>query len=430
MAVDFPSSPALNDTYTSGGLTWTYDGVKWVAPGAGGVVSSFNTRTGAVTLTNGDVTAVLPPSSTPPLVDGTAAVGTGTTWARGDHVHPTDTSGWLGDSRLINGDFRIDQRHGGSFGNSPSDWAVDRWLFSGVTGGDMSYGRNLNSVTGPPGFPNCLGFQTTSVGTVPVAGAYYCFQPIEGDLVSDFAWGTASAQPVTLSFWARSSLTGQFSGVVGTRIFLNTGATTYPFIYTINVANTWERKTITIPVPPSGTWTLSGNLGAMVVEFALGTGSNYLVPANTWVTQAGAGAALCATGSVHLKNTNNATLYLTGLKLEVGSVATPYNRQSLTKSLADCQRYCLKLGGVRSFDLVVQGYVTAPNPLGITVGYPSSMRATPTVTANGTFALINSTVAFSASPQGIGIQLTPSATGAVSWANASGSAYLILDAEI
>ena len=57
-------------------------------------------------------------SSTTPLANGTAAVGAGTTWARADHVHPTDTSGWLGDNRLINGDMRIDQRNNGASGTA------------------------------------------------------------------------------------------------------------------------------------------------------------------------------------------------------------------------------------------------------------------------------------------------------------------------
>ena len=57
-----------------------------------GGVASFNTRTGAITLSSGDVTTVLPPSSTTPSMDGVAAAGSGTSWARADHVHPTDTS--------------------------------------------------------------------------------------------------------------------------------------------------------------------------------------------------------------------------------------------------------------------------------------------------------------------------------------------------
>lgn len=93
MAYDFPNSPTSGQTVTGGtGVSYRWDGGKWVATGGAGGVTSFNTRTGAVTLSNTDVTTVLPASSTTPTMDGAAAVGSGTTWARADHVHPVDTS--------------------------------------------------------------------------------------------------------------------------------------------------------------------------------------------------------------------------------------------------------------------------------------------------------------------------------------------------
>lgn len=90
---DFPS-PATNGQLVTGanGQVYRFDSVKWAATGGSGGVTSFNTRTGAVTLSNTDVTTVLPASNTTPVMDGAAAVGVGTTWARADHVHPTDTS--------------------------------------------------------------------------------------------------------------------------------------------------------------------------------------------------------------------------------------------------------------------------------------------------------------------------------------------------
>lgn len=93
MAYDFVNSPTIGQTVTGiTGASYRWDGNKWTAAGGTGGVTSFNTRTGAVTLSNTDVTTVLPASSTTPVMDGSAAVGTGTTWARADHVHPTDTS--------------------------------------------------------------------------------------------------------------------------------------------------------------------------------------------------------------------------------------------------------------------------------------------------------------------------------------------------
>ena len=147
-----------------------------------------------------------------------------------------------GENRIINGDMWLDQRGNGAFQNNANDWPADRWHFVGVAGGDMAWGRNLNGVSTPPGFINYMGFQTTSVGAVGASSAYYVYQPIESDMVTDFLWGTPQAQPATLSFWVKSTLTGTFSGTVGTRQMSGFGATAYPFTYTIIAANTWEQK--------------------------------------------------------------------------------------------------------------------------------------------------------------------------------------------
>ena len=89
MAFDFPNSPTIGQIF---GI-YSWDGEKWAAASsATSGVTSFNTRAGAVTLTTGDVTTVLPGSALTPIMDGAAAIGVGTSWARNDHVHPTDTS--------------------------------------------------------------------------------------------------------------------------------------------------------------------------------------------------------------------------------------------------------------------------------------------------------------------------------------------------
>ena len=179
------------------------------------------------------------PSSTPPLMDGIVAVGTGTTFARADHVHPTDTHA-IGDNRIINGDFRIDQRNNGVGGTAPG-YTVDRWTYFSTSGGKGSWGRNLNAVTGPPGFPYYLGFQASTTFTPGSSDIFSFTQYIEADFISDLAWGTPNAQPAVLSFWARSSLTGTFGGVVSPY----SGFTrSYPFSFSIPTANTWTKITI------------------------------------------------------------------------------------------------------------------------------------------------------------------------------------------
>jgi hypothetical protein len=161
--------------------------------------------------------------------------------------------------------------------------------------------------------------------------ANFISQSIEGDLISDFAFGTPNAQPVTLSFWANSSLTGTFSGVL--RSYW-TGRSC-PFAYSLPAANTWTRISVTIPGDTGGTWGTGTDTGELNVVFDVGSGPTNRGPAGAWSASAYYGA----TGAQSIIGTNGATFYVTGVKLEIGSVATPFNRQSLAKSLADCQRY-------------------------------------------------------------------------------------------
>jgi hypothetical protein len=454
--------------------------------------------------TAAQVTAVLPvASSTLPLAAGTAAVGTGTTWARADHVHPgggsavtigdtapaspavgalwwdsvggqmylryqdPNTTQWvpttnaaslpppasttvlgsvkvdgtsikaasdgtistvlvpMGDNRIINGDFRIDQRWGGASSTNPNPgYTVDRWWFySSPTTSKGTWGRNFGALPSLTGFPYYWGFQSSSAYTPVAADQISLGQSIEADMVSDFAWGTASAQPVTLSFWACSSLTGSFSGSINNA----DGTRGYPFSFSIPAANTWTKIALTIPGDTTGTWPMSGNAASIVVNFDLGSGATARGAAGAWAN----GYLLGVTGAVQVVQTNAAKFGVTGVKLEIGSIATPYNRQSLAKSMADCQRYYQKLGGVSATDILVQGYAAgAAGAIGISVGI-NAMRAAPTATRVGTWGLGNvNASAIATSNNTISLQLTATAAGLTSLYTQDTTTYLTLSAEI
>ena len=270
-----------------------------------------------------------------------------------------------GDNRIINGDMRIDQRNNGASGTS-SPYTIDCWQFNATQASKFTWGRNLNAITGPVGFPYYLGCQSSSSYVLLSSDQFWFQQPIEADLVSDFAWGTINAQPVTLSFWARSSLTGTFSGA----IFNYAANRSYPFTFSLPTANTWTKVALTIPGDTGGTWVMYGNGGALEVCFDLGSGATYRGPANVWASANYRGA----TGAVSVVGTNGATFYLTGVKLETGSVATPYPRQSLAKSMADCQRYYQ----YQPY-LLYTAYSSAASTWYTTVPLQVLMRAAPTV---------------------------------------------------
>jgi hypothetical protein len=238
-------------------------------------------------------------------------------------------------NRIINGDMRIAQRGTSSVTQNASDYQypVDRF---GVYGTVTSKFTAQQSSTAPAGFINSIIITSSSAYSVLTGDSFVLQQFIEGTNVADLGWGSANAKTVTLSFWVRSSLTGTFGGA-----FSNSAVNrSYPFTYTISVADTWEQKSVTIPGDTTGTWLTTNGLGIRL-WFNMGAGSTFSGTAGAW-----AGADYrSATGATSVVGTNGATWYITGVQLEVGSVATPFERRPYGTELALCQRYFQKLNG-------------------------------------------------------------------------------------
>jgi hypothetical protein len=233
-------------------------------------------------------------------------------------------------NRIINGGMTIDQRNAGaSVTLGAGDvYTIDRWNAQEDSDGGMTAQR---STTAPAGFINSLLFTTTTAdASLSATQSVWARQIIEGFNVADLAWGTANAATVTLSFWVRSSLTGTFGGSI-----VNSAANrSYPFTYTISSANTFEYKTITIPGDTSGTW-LTDNGRGIQVFLGLGVGSTYSGTAGAW-----AGSLFfSATGATSVIGTVSATFYITGVQLEKGSTATPFEFRDYGRELILCQRY-------------------------------------------------------------------------------------------
>ena len=235
-------------------------------------------------------------------------------------------------NRIINGAMVIDQRNGGGSvtpSSLYSTYTLDRWNTVYSVGSKFSIQQNAGSVTPPTGFATYLGATSLSAYTVTTE-TFSILQGIEGYNIADLNFGTANAKTITLSFWVRSSLTGTFGGA-----FQNSGTTrTCPFSYTINSANTWEYKTFTVSGDTSGTW-LTTNGNGLTVVFSLGAGSGNLGTSGEWSSNSYYGA----TGQTSVVSTSGATFYLTGVQLEVGDTATPFEHRSYGQELALCQRY-------------------------------------------------------------------------------------------
>ena len=235
-------------------------------------------------------------------------------------------------NRIINGDMRIDQRNSGASvtPSSSGTYTVDRWRSIFSQASKFSFQQNAGSVTPPVGFKNYLGATVVSSVSVGSSDYFIVGQSIEGLNVADLGWGTANAQSVTVSFFVRSSLSGTFGGSIQ-----NSDSTrSYPFSYSISSANTWEQKSITISGDTAGTWLSTNGIGISVF-FGLGVGSSFGGTAGSWASS----NYVSATGATSVVGTNGATFYITGVQLEKGSVATPFEYRPYGQELALCQRY-------------------------------------------------------------------------------------------
>ena len=283
-------------------------------------------------------------------------------------------------NRLRNSRMRLDQRNVGALQSAIASnaHAVDGWLYGASVAGKFDAQQNKGAITPPAGFGNYLGL-SVAAGYGVAAGDYFLVtQRIEGTLIEDLAFGTASAKPVTIFAWVYSSLIGTYSGVLR-----NAGQTrSYPFTYSIPVANTWTRICIQIPGDTAGSWPMTLSLNAAELIFSLGCGATYRGTAGAW-----AGAAYAAaTGEISTVASAGATFYITGIELRDGTWpanSAPEMPLGLTDSALN-YRYFYKTNA----NIAIYGNAgTATDNIFQTVAFPAPMRVPPTATpiwASGT----------------------------------------------
>jgi hypothetical protein len=268
-------------------------------------------------------------------------------------------------NRIINGAMVIDQRNAGASvtpTNGSYTYVVDRWKAFQNQASKFTVQQNAGSVTPSVGFINYLGATSSSAYSVTSGDIFMLNQIVEGFNIADLGWGTANAKTVTLSFQVYSSLTGTFGGSL-----TNYSGTvySYPFTYSIPVANTWTTISVTISGPTVGIWS-SGNNGGIQLSFGLGVGSTFSGTAGSWT----ANNYFSATGATSVVGTSGATFYITGVQLEVGSSATGFEYRMYGMELMLCQRYYYGISNT----------FTSTGSNATAYRFGNQMRTTPTMT--------------------------------------------------
>jgi hypothetical protein len=295
-----------------------------------------------------------------------------------DEINDAYDAGALSNRNLIiNGAMQVAQRSTSETGLSSTNSykTVDRYTTYISSLGTWTQSQDTDA---PSGFGHSLKMLCTTADASPASTNRMLIQTnIEGQDIQSLGFGDTS-NTYTVSFYVKSNVTGTYilEHLGGTASATGHHISTS---YTVNNANTWERKTITLNVD-SGAMT-SDNTGGLTLSFWLGTGSNYSSGTlNTSWSSPSAGNR--AVGQVNLASATSNYWQITGVQLEVGDTATPFEHRSYGDELAKCQRYYYKhIDGDTS--QVGLGDHWSTNQLDVGFSFPVTMRATPTLIQGG-----------------------------------------------
>jgi hypothetical protein len=275
---------------------------------------------------------------------------------------PTE-SNMAGRNRIINGDMRIDQRNAGAAVTPATNtYLVDRWQALASDASKLTYQQVADA---PAGFKFSL--KVTVASSATPASYNILWQPIEGFNVIDLGFGAVGAQTISVGFWIKGSVAGNYSAFLGN----NAGRS---YLVSVPVTTSWAYQTVSITGDTSGTW-LTTNAAGMYLGFDMGSEASRYSTAGSWLSSNVYGV----TGNLKfISQVTGSTLNITGVQLEVGSVATPFERKKYGQELALCQRYFEKLSAI------ITTYATSGTVV-VTWFFKVEKRSTPTMTyATGT----------------------------------------------
>ena len=346
-------------------------------------VSTVKVGSGVTISSDGDVFTTGITTSSSVIVGGGVTISESGIEASGIGITVANINGGAVGGRrnmIINGDQRIAQRNTTAklVTTDAAYRCVDRFKtdIDGSGGGNFFQGQTGAGSSITADVPTGQGFTHSSKITVNASvsqpsgtdNRHQFYTMLEKQDVAHLEWGTSAAKPCTLSFWVKSSVAGTY--ILWIKFY---GGTSYHYYtnYTIDSANTWEKKIITLTGPTTG-GNLSGSLNGtgLRIEWTLGVGSDSETGTlREWTTSS---TFRTAPGTVYLPENSGATWYITGIQFEVGSQATAFEHRSFNEELALCQRYYFQTSGYTKY-----GAMYATSNSMISLDLPVTMRTDP-----------------------------------------------------
>ena len=290
-------------------------------------------------------------------------------------------------NRIINGDMSVSQVNGGTAVTpTTAGYVTDMWNAS-LNSGGVNCISAQQVVDAPPGFKYSTKFTVTNQHAPGVGEPFYFQQPIEGQNIIDFGFGTASPKTIATGQWIKGSVPGVYS------VSIRSGTADYSYIGTVNVTTSWTQAVITIVGTSSGTWPTDNTTG-MQWALDLGSGSNFNTTAGSWQ----AGNYFNTTGSVTFVNqVAGSTLNITGVQLEKvptgATTGTDFEFLPDDVVLMRCQRYLQPLGIAGNEAPIGIGFGIGSGAVVTQSEFNPPMRTAPTVSIIGSAASIYMTTA-------------------------------------
>ena len=306
-----------------------------------------------------------------------------------DLAGSADAGGITGKNLIINGAMQVAQRGTVTGATHDSYGGPDRYKISESGDTVFTMSKDSDTPTGK-GFANSLKLDVTTADSSLAASDYASvIYNIEGQDLQRIKKGTSSAESVTLSFYIKSTITGTY--VV--QLYDNDNNRSVSKSYTVSSADTWEKKTLTFPADTTGAFDNDNALSLLIRWwFAAGTDYTSGTLATSWESYNGANAAV---GQVNAVNSASNNIFITGVQLELGEQATPFEHRSYGDELARCQRYFQKLYSDAAYgypSLFVSIATAATQSYGV-AQFITPMRAAPTFSTTGNFRLTDQNIA-------------------------------------